>query len=103
MSDIPATWDDLKPGVKVKCIYNWTLYKGKTATIDRVDGKVHFYVIWDDPILDEDRWAYPSSFTVLQDSTTVATPPTVPVIQQAPVAIPEEPPFDFDDYYGVKS
>ncbi len=64
---VPATWDQLRPGVRVKCIYcPGARCHGKIGTIKSVDRGV-IEVMWDDGDPTSQKWGYANSFTVLSD------------------------------------
>lgn len=108
-ADKPATWDELKPGIRVKCIYHITNRFGKTATIVWVDqaNVVHtIKVEWDDGDTVYLNWSNASSFTIIQDASVVAQDTATPEaatqqVSVAPVAT-TEPAFDFNAYNGIR-
>ena len=63
--DKPALLEELKPGVRVKCIFCGTPRYNETATIVSVDTYNIITVKWDDgkDILSE--WRYASSFSII--------------------------------------
>ena len=103
-SDVPATKDQMKVGVRVKCIYP-SQYDGKTGTVKKIDqGSGDIYIIWDDGEDDTQSsgWEFASSFTILP-SEEAAAPTEQPVQQQwkinyTPPTPPPDPSFDFDKY-----
>jgi hypothetical protein len=73
--DIPATWDDLKPGVKVKVILGKHPLLGKTGYIVEADPtSTHLGIVirWDDQAATFlSFWNNPKSFTVIQQQVDV--------------------------------
>jgi len=107
VADKPCTWDDLQPGVRVRCIYQDPRVPryGLIATIvlaDRVGQIID--VMWDDGDLAYPRWGQASSFALLDTSSVVPTP--IPVRAMVEPPSPEggeqSEPFDFDTYNGFK-
>ena len=101
-------------GKKVKCIRN-------AGSSDNFEGIDHLTLDQVYEVVDEEdctfqsyywvvgkdgkshRWAK-NRFEEVEETSSASKDPTIldGNCQQAPVAIPEEKPFDFDDYYGVK-
>lgn len=70
---VPGTWENLKPGVKVKCIFSPNSYFGQTAVIKRVEKSNYdgIEVSWDDPSMHKAScvsgiWSNPHSFEVIE-------------------------------------
>ena len=68
LADIPATWDTLKIGARVKCIFFGSFCFGKVGEVIRVNqGGIDIGIKWDDGTDDGKGWACPTSFTILQE------------------------------------
>ena len=74
--DIPATFDQLKIGTRVKCIFQTAVQPneryGKTGTVIALNPNVAVNAItikWDDDTAWNTNWGKPSSFTIIDDST----------------------------------
>jgi hypothetical protein len=69
-----ATWDNLKPGTRVRCIRTDAKKFGYTGVIDKDTLRgAYISVIWDDDT-PSGLWSYPSSFEVLSDDNFPKSP-----------------------------
>lgn len=68
-----ATWKNLKPGTRVKCVFKIDEYKtakyGQSARIITADEtQKQIVVFWDDGIQRNTVWGRPSSFEIIEDN-----------------------------------
>ena len=71
-----ATWDNLRPGVKVKCVYDHRRYD-HTAIVETVNPTAYSHrirVVWDDGFDRDKNWNDLSSFEILPDSNLARSP-----------------------------
>ena len=85
-NDQPATFDQLKIGTRVKCIFrsapSLNERFGKTGTIIALNPKVSFNAItieWDDDVTWNTNWGKASSFTVVDGETAATSASGTPV------------------------
>jgi len=76
--DKRCTQNDLKPGVKVKCLYHVADRYEKTATIVSVEPNGSFFTVkWDDGKEIVSDWRFPSSFALIDSPEATSPPQTV--------------------------
>lgn len=80
-SGVLATWDTIKKGQRVQCVYRGARLAdtGKVFHVDRTGNL--FIIHWDDGTIHLSAWTRPESFMILSDivapGVPVATPPSI--------------------------
>ena len=73
MQPIPATIDQLKPGVRVRCILKGNYFYSKSATVHRFVNNI-LYVVWDLNVQEVREWGlYEEDFTLIQDQPAITS------------------------------